>query len=164
MSPRLSVPNHRRTHSIHSSSSPPPPSSFAHLHSDLVFDLVIIGAGPAALSVVARILETRPAALYTEEEHLFLHWADKRGQLGRTGSQPLRVVKTRSSGRGSEKIKAGEKTLSSSSSRSTTNDGDNELACECDGEMRILVIDKVGDGWMAHWHRMFKALDIKRES
>ena len=38
------------------------------------FDLVVIGSGPAALAAVTHILETRPAALYIEDEKRHLHW------------------------------------------------------------------------------------------
>lgn len=124
------------------------------------YDLVIIGAGPAALAVVARILETRPAALYTEQEHHFLHWLSKSGGGGqqRNAAQPgrnprhLRLIRTKASGRGAERIIAGERALH------------DDEKCACPGEMKILVVDKVGQGWLSHWNNMFKALEIQRES
>lgn len=129
------------------------------------FDLVIIGAGPAALAVVARILETRPAALYTEQEHHFLHWLNKSQRGRREGDahatsrsqHDLRLIRTKASGRGAERIIAGEKTFHGRDSTFA------QQGCPCPGEMRILVIDKVGQGWMAHWNNMFRALEIQRE-
>ncbi|KAF8761980.1 fad binding domain protein [Rhizoctonia solani] len=41
------------------------------------FDLVVMGAGPAGLALVSRILESRPAALYTDQEHVYLHWLQR---------------------------------------------------------------------------------------
>lgn len=40
-----------------------------HLH-----DIIIIGAGPCALAVAARLHEQTPSALFTEEEHRRYHW------------------------------------------------------------------------------------------
>ncbi|PWN26019.1 hypothetical protein BDZ90DRAFT_233616 [Jaminaea rosea] len=169
MAPPKNLPAHRRTPALFSYPVPPaslsstrsPPARTTHdqedpLPSSSFFDLVIIGAGPAALAVVTRILETRPAALYTEEEHHHLHWLRKKGGddgLSRRGPQRLGVIKTKASGRGAERVAAGRKMVGAS--------GEGDSTCACPGEMRILVIDKVGKGWMAHWDRMFAALEIK---
>lgn len=100
------------------------------------FDLVVIGSGPAALALVSRILESRPAALYTEDEHRHLHWLNK---------GPL--LRTHKSGRGAERV-----------IKSATEAGDD---CHCGGRIRILVIDKLGQGWMGLWNRLFAAYDIR---
>lgn len=165
-----------------SSSSPllpsglPVPDGTERIPPHCFFDLVIIGAGPSALAVLARILETRPAALYTEEEHHFLHWLKKSGGGGRDGAQRgksgvaqgassastpkgLRVIKTKA--RGSERVIVGEKLLPQAGGDNAG--GSTGEGCECPGEMRILVLDKIGDGWLANWNRLFKALQIKRE-
>lgn len=163
---------HRQTPSAFSDAAPleaiarPLPSHTIPPHA--LFDLVIIGAGPGALAVIARILESRPAALYTEQEHHFLHWLNKssthqrnRGQgNGSHGSQQphnLRLVRTKASGRGAERVIVGESTLVNTAARASGTE-----PCPCPGEMKILVVDKVGQGWMAHWHNMFKALEIQR--
>lgn len=163
MSPPKNLPAHRRTPSLLSYPLPTStpnltsvPAQDDPLPSSSFFDLVIIGAGPAGLAVVTRILETRPAALYTEEEHHHLHWLRKKEGNAPKGTQRLGVLKTKASGRGAERVLVGRKDIG----------GDNDTTdetCGCPGEMKILVIDKVGKGWMAHWDRMFAALEIKRE-
>ncbi|SPO37490.1 uncharacterized protein PSFLO_02965 [Pseudozyma flocculosa] len=117
----------------------PEPSAF--------FDLVVIGSGPAALALVCRILESRPAALYTEDEHRHLHW------LNRSARRPTTpLVRTRKDGsRSTRHRRADPKSLG---------DG-GQGACDCDGRIRILVIDKIGEGWMALWHRLFAAYEIR---
>ncbi|QRV85176.1 L-lysine 6-monooxygenase (NADPH-requiring) protein [Ceratobasidium sp. AG-Ba] len=106
------------------------------------FDLVVIGAGPAALALVSRILESRPAALYTDQEHLYLHWLRKK--------QNTTIIKTRRTNRGNDRV----------ISVSKTPPGPREECC-CGGRMRILVIDKLGEGWMGLWDRQFRAFGIK---
>ncbi|CEH16118.1 hypothetical protein CBOM_05990 [Ceraceosorus bombacis] len=64
------------------------------------FDLIVIGAGPASLALVARLLEERPAAIYTEDEHRHLHWLKKSGKAGNISR--ARTIKTRA--RGSERV------------------------------------------------------------
>ena len=39
-----------------------------------VYDVLIVGAGPTALATAARLRETTPAALFTDEEHRRFHW------------------------------------------------------------------------------------------
>lgn len=167
--PSLKLPPHRQTPSLVSSpfhpAGLPKPATIEQLPSNAFFDLVLIGAGPAALAVLSRILETRPAALYTEEEHRYLHWL--RQKSGKTSSSvkqrgagtrhALRVIKTQASGRGAERVIVGEKSLSGDGGGASNPNEE----CECEGEMKILVIDRVGDGFMANWDRLFAALDIK---
>ncbi|KEP48353.1 L-lysine 6-monooxygenase (NADPH-requiring) protein [Rhizoctonia solani 123E] len=103
------------------------------------FDLVIIGAGPAGLALVARILEARPAALYTDQERVYLHWLQR--------SRNPALLKTRKRGPGSDWV-----AVDDASSR---RDG-----CYCGGRMKILVLDKLGGGWMENWNRHFNAFNI----
>ncbi|WFD35721.1 hypothetical protein MCUN1_002582 [Malassezia cuniculi] len=86
------------------------------------FDLVVIGSGPAALAAVTRILETRPAALYTEDEKHHLHWLKK-------SSHAAPTINARRSGPKLRRIS-------------------------------ILVIDRLGDGWLGLWNRLFAAYEI----
>lgn len=111
------------------------------------FDLVVIGAGPAALTLVARILESRPAALYTDQEHLYLHW------LKRKHNPPL--IRTRKMGSGGDRV------AFSSLPQVQVRNVD---FGRCESRLRILVIDKLGGGWMESWDRQFSSFDIKRKS
>ncbi|KAF8597126.1 hypothetical protein BDV93DRAFT_527641, partial [Ceratobasidium sp. AG-I] len=71
------------------------------------FDLVVIGAGPAALALVARILDDRVVTSFSQ------------------------------------------------------NQAKGAASCHCEGQMRVLVIDKMGGGWMENWNRQFSAFEIK---
>ncbi|CAE6369845.1 unnamed protein product [Rhizoctonia solani] len=103
------------------------------------FDLVVIGAGPAGLALVARILESRPAALYTDQEHVYLHWLQR--------SRNPSLLKTRKRGPGSDWVAVND--------APAQKDG-----CHCGGRMKILVLDKLGEGWMTSWNRHFNAFNI----
>ncbi|KAF8597148.1 hypothetical protein BDV93DRAFT_453655, partial [Ceratobasidium sp. AG-I] len=118
-------------------------STFCSIQASAFFDLVVIGAGPAALALVARILESRPAALYTDQEHLYLHWLQRKRNPA--------LLNTRKRGSGSDRV------VTSSSQ----NQDKDAASCHCEGQMRILVIDKLGGGWMENWHRQFSAFEIK---
>ncbi|GAC93562.1 FAD binding domain protein [Pseudozyma hubeiensis SY62] len=123
------------------------------------FDLVIIGAGPAALAVVSRILESRPAALYTEDEHRHLHFTHRR----KPALLPSKVAKTSTSSN-----RTISKTLQDDTRRREQKTGkglwnlksDDGDLCGCDGRIKILVIDKLGEGFMGLWRRNFSALGI----
>ncbi|KAF8679931.1 fad binding domain protein [Rhizoctonia solani] len=103
------------------------------------FDLVVMGAGPAGLALVSRILESRPAALYTDQEHVYLHWLQR--------SRNPSLLKTRKRGAGSDWV-----VVDGASSEKS--------GCYCGGRMRILVLDKLGEGWMTNWNRHFEAFNI----
>ncbi|SPO00305.1 related to FAD binding domain protein [Cephalotrichum gorgonifer] len=59
-------------------SAPPRPHPIS-THEE-VLDVIIIGAGPCGLSVAARLRETTPAALFTDEEHRRYHWLRRHGR------------------------------------------------------------------------------------
>ncbi|PWN44282.1 hypothetical protein IE81DRAFT_365031 [Ceraceosorus guamensis] len=127
------------------------------------FDLIVIGAGPASLALVARLLEERPAAIYTEDEHRHLHWLKKSGKAGNISR--ARTIKTRA--RGSERVISTADDKSGYGSRAAAaaaaaadTDGDDDRDCECQGLMRILVIDRLG-GWMKQWDNAFRALQLE---
>ncbi|CAE6356374.1 unnamed protein product [Rhizoctonia solani] len=103
------------------------------------FDLVVIGAGPAGLALVARILESRPAALYTDQEHVYLHWLQR--------SRNPSLLKTRKRGPGSDWVAVDDTPYQKN-------------GCHCGAQMRILVLDKLGEGWMTNWNRHFRAFNI----
>ena len=119
------------------------------------FGLVIIGAGPAALAVISRILESRPAALYTEDEHRHLHFTHRQrspalipSKVARPSNLPARDLKSQTY-QGRKKRGKG-----------LWNIHNNDDLCPCDGGIKILVIDRVGEGFMGLWRRNFRALGI----
>ena len=102
-----------------------------------IHDVLIIGAGPCSLAVVARLGEHKPSALYTDEEHRRFHWLAKHASKS--------AVKDRKKGKvhrqGSDT--ADRRPMSSNDERS------------------ILVLDAEGKGWMTRWHRLFAAFEIQ---
>ena len=122
------------------------------------YDLVIIGAGPAALAVISRILESRPAALYTEDEHRHLHFTHRQ----RTPALiPSKVAKSSKTSKHSISRELEEQTRLGRKKRGKAMwNVANDNACPCDGRIKILVIDKLGEGFMGLWRRNFKALGI----
>lgn len=103
------------------------------------FDVVVIGAGPAALTFVTRLLEDRPAALYLEDERRHLHWLQRKNHTA-----PL--LKTRKPGSSSDRV---------------IKTGKGEVKpCPRQSTMRVLVVDKLGDGWLGQWNRNFKMYEI----
>ncbi|CAD6907896.1 unnamed protein product [Tilletia controversa] len=136
------------------------------------FDLVIIGSGPAALALIARLMEKRPAALYLDEEHRYLHWLhSKDGSAGRSdgrkknrrgatvesspGAAPL--LRTRYLPNSSERafvrsLESEEEQLSDNNNKSTSTTGSSR-------PLRILILDRIG-GWLGLWNRLFAAYEI----
>ncbi|KAL1846663.1 hypothetical protein VTK73DRAFT_243 [Phialemonium thermophilum] len=45
-----------------------------------VYDVIIVGAGPCGLAVAARLRESAPAALFTDEEHRRYQWIRRHGR------------------------------------------------------------------------------------
>ena len=121
---------------------PPMPADRA-IVADAEYDLVIIGSGPAALALLARMLEERPAALYTEDERSHLHWLHQRDELrrGRT------TLKTYRSPHGVHVKAHDKKEICTRLLR----------RCACP---RVLVVDKLGEGWCGQWNRSFQAFEI----
>ncbi|WFD28710.1 hypothetical protein MNAN1_003723 [Malassezia nana] len=103
------------------------------------FDIVVIGSGPAALTLVTRILEDRPAAIYLEDERRHLHWLKRQ-----THSAP--TLQTRKPGKTSDRIIKGL--------------DDKTKAAPRTSKLSILILDKLADGWLGQWHRNFSALEI----
>lgn len=103
------------------------------------FDIVVIGSGPAALTFVTRVLEDRPAAIYLEDERKHLHWLKRQ-----THSAP--TLQTRKPGSSSDRIIKGLEAKTQASPRTS--------------KLSILILDKLGDGWLGQWHRNFSALEI----
>ncbi|KAE8234640.1 hypothetical protein CF326_g316 [Tilletia indica] len=149
--------------------SSPPDCPLEPVPASAYFDLVIIGAGPAALALLARLMEKRPAALYLEDEHRFLHWLhSKDGSTGRKiknqrgvptvegapGAAPL--LRTAYLPKSSERaflqpVASQQEHRSNNMTRSST--------IRSPRALRILVVDRIG-GWMGLWNRLFAAYEI----
>ncbi|CBQ73007.1 conserved hypothetical protein [Sporisorium reilianum SRZ2] len=141
-------------------SKPPPSSRLSQAGVDATahFDLVFIGAGPAALAVISRILETRPAALYTEDEHRHLHFTHRQRKPALI---PSKVAKASKTSKASISRELQEQTRRGSKKRGKALwNVDSDNACPCDGRIKILVIDKLGEGFLGLWRRNFRALGI----
>ncbi|KAE8196136.1 hypothetical protein CF328_g4224 [Tilletia controversa] len=152
--------------------SPQPEAPCEPLPASAYFDLVIIGSGPAALALIARLMEKRPAALYLDEEHRYLHWLhSKDGSAGRSdgrkknrrgatvesspGAAPL--LRTRYLPNSSERafvrsLESEEEQLSDNNNKSTSTTGSSR-------PLRILILDRIG-GWLGLWNRLFAAYEI----
>lgn len=58
-----------------------------------IYDVAIIGAGPAGLAVAARLCEHTPSAIFTDDEHQRYHWIKKRGRQMSTKNPKTGAVK-----------------------------------------------------------------------
>ena len=123
---------HRVTSNLKSYATPDAGENVASVPEHAFFDLIVIGSGPAALSAVTRVLETRPAALYTEDERHHLHWIKHSSRAAPT------IRATRSGPRLVGK----------------------HNSCEHEQRISILIIDRFGAGWLGLWHRLFAAYEI----
>lgn len=109
--------------------------------------LIVIGAGPHALALAARLQEPRPAALYTDLEHARLSWLQResraRAQGTREKSQPQRAtVKGHWSAR--RLVPPKEVTLAAPTVQPT----------------EIRVLDATGPDWLSRWNAFFSGLSI----
>jgi len=102
-----------------------------------VHDVLIIGAGPSGLAVAARLRETTPSALYTDEEHRRYHWLRKHS--GRSS------VKDRRTGR-----------VRHAASKNPPQESQQQQHHRRD----LLVLDAEGADWLTRWHALFAAFRI----
>lgn len=101
-------------------------------HDTDVFDVLIIGAGPAGLAAAARIREQAPSAMFTDEEHRRFHWLSKHGKR-----VALKQTKT---GRVLSVPPPADKFTPS--------------------EYKMAVLDASGEGWLGRWRSLFHAYGI----
>ncbi|GAO50542.1 hypothetical protein SAICODRAFT_6041 [Saitoella complicata NRRL Y-17804] len=62
------------------------------VESENFYDLIIVGAGPHALAVAARLYEETPSSLYTDVEHQRLHWLRRYSSVPCRACAPPRVL------------------------------------------------------------------------
>jgi len=98
----------------------------------MLYDVVIIGAGPCGLAAAARLRESTPAALFTDDEHE-RYW--KRFNLSGSVENEKKSAR-RGRGRGTSSSSALPK-----------------RSC--------VVLDASADEWMAAWRTRFRNLQIK---
>lgn len=101
-------------------------------HDTDVFDVLIIGAGPAGLAAAARIREQAPSAMFTDEEHRRFHWLGKHGKR-----VPLKQTKT------------GRVTPGPPPAGESGQPG-----------YKMAVLDASSEGWLGRWRRLFGTFDI----
>jgi 2-polyprenyl-6-methoxyphenol hydroxylase-like FAD-dependent oxidoreductase len=97
----------------------------------MLYDVAVIGAGPCGLAVAARLRETTPAALFTDDEHA-RYWK----RFNRSESIE---AERKSARRGHDRRASGS---TSQYKRS------------------IVVLDANAGGWMAAWRTRFRNLQI----
>lgn len=96
----------------------------------MIYDVAIIGAGPAGLAVAARLREATPSALFTNDEH----------------SRYWRRFNRRATIENESKIRQ--------------RSGNIDPRQNAPSERSIIVLDAVSDGWMYAWEERFRKLQI----
>lgn len=120
--------------------------------------LVIIGAGPHALALAARLNEPRPAALYTDLEHARLSWLQRGAATGadhRPGAQrQARPTTVRGHWPARKLVTPREATLARGADESSGGDSAGNAG------LPVRVLDSSGSAWMSRWDAFFAGLSI----
>nr|POE87734.1 putative transcriptional regulatory protein c15d4.02 [Quercus suber]POF00889.1 putative transcriptional regulatory protein c15d4.02 [Quercus suber] len=96
-------------------------------------DVLIVGAGPCGLSVAARLRESHPSALFTDEEQSRYHWISRHANKASIKNKKLGHIRRPS-----------DPTLDGTDAKGPS----------------MMVIDSSGSDWMAKWNRLFNTFQI----
>ncbi|EAW09646.1 FAD binding domain protein [Aspergillus clavatus NRRL 1] len=148
-------------------------------------DVLIIGAGPCALAVAARLHEPTPSAMFTDEEHQRYHWINKhsgrmalvqaqRRKLNGVRAEPWRAHASKRRTSDSSSASGAPASISAASSvpslasslspssvdMDTDMSGEKRLGARRESGVSVLVLDGTGERWMQRWETAFRTLEI----
>ncbi|BGP36399.1 hypothetical protein JCM10449v2_000300 [Rhodotorula kratochvilovae] len=142
----------------------PPTAATVTVDESAFSPLVIIGAGPHALALAARLAEPRPAALYSDLEHARLSWLQREqrtapsssslGTSGRKAKEHRLPVK----GHWSARRLVPPATATLAHPVVGSDDADDEVP---PAGPAIQVLDSSSSEWMARWDGFFAGLRIE---